>query len=277
VAIAVRDKPVGDGAFPVASTRFSGGDPEAFGAFLRRARERSGLTLDQIAKETRIPWRHLDALERGNLAATPGEFYRRAEIRAYAAAVHLDQNLALECLQRALAPPAPTEPIAKSRPPEAPGLRRQVLMAIGVAGAAALLGLAAWSRGLASEGRRPSPGPIPSHELPSAAFAPLNAPGPSPLLALRVPLVEATSSADSSSSADETLEGELVVTTEPPGGRVTVDGIGWGDSPVTIRSLSLGARRVRVTKDGYASEDRVVRLTKETPSFTLLIPLRTAP
>ena len=38
-------------------------DLAAFGAFLRDARERRGKTLQQIASETRIPQRHLDALE----------------------------------------------------------------------------------------------------------------------------------------------------------------------------------------------------------------------
>src|ERR1700704_3575335 len=84
-------------------------DDAALGEFLRQARERRGLTLQQISKETRIPWRHLDALEHDNLAAIPGGFYRRAEIRAYAEVVHLDQNLALARLYRALRAPATRE------------------------------------------------------------------------------------------------------------------------------------------------------------------------
>ena len=41
-------------------------DGAALGELLRRARERRGLTLRQIANETKIPERHLEALERGN-------------------------------------------------------------------------------------------------------------------------------------------------------------------------------------------------------------------
>ena len=67
-------------------------DVTTFGEFLRDARERRGLTIQQIASETRIPWRHLDALEHGNLDAVPGGVYRRAEIRAYADAVGLDRT-----------------------------------------------------------------------------------------------------------------------------------------------------------------------------------------
>src|SRR3954466_10923727 len=68
-------------------------DAVALGQFLRRARERRGLTLEQISNATKVPWRHLEAIERGDVTALPGGFYARAEIRAYAEAVQVDQNL----------------------------------------------------------------------------------------------------------------------------------------------------------------------------------------
>ena len=52
----------------------------------------------------------------------------------------------------------------------------------------------------------------------------------------------------------------LVVRTEPEGARVTVNGIGWGAAPVTIRHLSAGDKHIRVTRDGYITEERVVPL-----------------
>ena len=67
----------------------------AFGDFLRTARERRGLTLQQIANETKIPLHLLESLEHGDLGAAPAGMYQRAEIRAYAKAVGLDQTLAL--------------------------------------------------------------------------------------------------------------------------------------------------------------------------------------
>jgi PEGA domain-containing protein len=72
-------------------------------------------------------------------------------------------------------------------------------------------------------------------------------------------------------------DGELIVTTEPTGGRVTVDGVGWGSTPVTIRNLPPGAKRIRVTKDGYGVEERVVHLAPNRSRVTLEIPLRSAP
>lgn len=65
----------------------------------------------------------------------------------------------------------------------------------------------------------------------------------------------------------------LVVITQPAGARVTVDGVGWGVSPVTIRYLPPGARRVRVTKAGYRGEERIVRLD-EAVAPTVRISLR---
>ena len=77
---------------------------------LRRARELRGLTLERVARETKIPQRHLEAFERDNLTAVPSGFYQRAELRTYAQAVGLDQRLALAELESALAPVDTREP-----------------------------------------------------------------------------------------------------------------------------------------------------------------------
>jgi hypothetical protein len=72
------------------------------------------------------------------------------------------------------------------------------------------------------------------------------------------------------------IYGQLVITSEPAGARVTLDGIGWGTTPLTIRHLPPGAKEIRVTKDGYSAEVRVVRLTPDTTT-TVTIPLRATP
>ena len=73
-----------------------------FGEFLRDARERRGLTLRDVSNETKIPRRHLEAFEHGDLTVVPHRMYRRAEVRAYAQAVGLDQSVALAELENAL-------------------------------------------------------------------------------------------------------------------------------------------------------------------------------
>jgi cytoskeleton protein RodZ len=61
-----------------------------FGASLRQARERRGVTLHQIAAATRIPVVALEALERNEISRLPGGIFSRAFVRAYAREVGLD-------------------------------------------------------------------------------------------------------------------------------------------------------------------------------------------
>ena len=86
-----------------APTRTQKDDGAGLGELLRAARERRGLTLEQVSHETKIPRRHLEALEHDNLAALPGPFYQRAEIRTYARVLNLDPDVALARLARGLA------------------------------------------------------------------------------------------------------------------------------------------------------------------------------
>lgn len=62
------------------------------GGRLRRAREAAGLTLEQVAGETRIPLRHLEVIERGDFEALPARTYAIGFSRTYAKAVGLDQR-----------------------------------------------------------------------------------------------------------------------------------------------------------------------------------------
>lgn len=62
------------------------------GEQLRSAREAKGLTLEQVAAETRIPLRHLVAMEAGEFAKLPGRTYAVGFARTYAKAVGLDPD-----------------------------------------------------------------------------------------------------------------------------------------------------------------------------------------
>jgi cytoskeletal protein RodZ len=61
-----------------------------FGARLREARERRGLSLRAIADATKISVRALEALERNDISRLPGGIFSRAFVRAYALEVGLD-------------------------------------------------------------------------------------------------------------------------------------------------------------------------------------------
>lgn len=60
------------------------------GAQLKAAREERGLTLEEVAAETRIPQRHLVTIEAGNFAALPARTYAIGFTRTYAKAVGLN-------------------------------------------------------------------------------------------------------------------------------------------------------------------------------------------
>ena len=59
------------------------------GQLLRRAREQKGMSLEDIAKKTRIPLRHLGSIESGDFDALPGRTYAIGFAKSYARAVGL--------------------------------------------------------------------------------------------------------------------------------------------------------------------------------------------
>jgi cytoskeletal protein RodZ len=244
----------------------------ALGKLLRQSRERRGMSLEQIASETKIPLRHLQALERDDLSVVPEGLYRRAKIRAYARAVHLDQeSLAkLEHAMHAAEPP----PVALEEPSlPTTAFRKSVLVTLAAIGAALVLGLvtrgredrvpeAVQSNGAVDPESPPQPTAAvdeaqrttPENEL--TPDAPVATVGPLPQPAA------VSTAADTEPLVAQPLT-ELLITSEPGGARVTVDGIGWGSTPVTIRHLTAGTKHVRVTKEGYQSEERTAHVAGE--------------
>jgi len=76
---------------------------KALGSYLREARELRGLSLEEIAQETKINKIFLEALEKEDWEALPAEIYIRGYLRAYAEAVGLDPKevlLRYEALER---------------------------------------------------------------------------------------------------------------------------------------------------------------------------------
>jgi cytoskeletal protein RodZ len=265
----------------------------AIGELLRRARERRGLTLQEIARETKLPQRHLEALENDNLAVIPAGFYQRAEIRTYARAVGLDQDLLVSQLD-SVSRPAGTRGAVRDSQKTATRARPRasVLIALVVIAVAAIVfGRAISVRTPATEPRAEMRGVTDSspetggrvggglpdlatfqreQELPLPASA--GTAGAVAVSGTDVPVTAETDEARPSVNATT----ELVVSTEPAGAGVTVNGIGWGVSPVTIRNLPPGDKRIRVTSNGYTSEERLLRLT-EGQRQAITIRLNSAP
>src|SRR5207248_11161732 len=67
-------------------------DVPTVGERLRAAREEKGLSLDDIAAQTRIPRRHLDSIENADWDALPAPTYTTGFAKSYASAVGLDRT-----------------------------------------------------------------------------------------------------------------------------------------------------------------------------------------
>jgi cytoskeleton protein RodZ len=73
------------------------------GEQLKAAREERQMTLTDVAAQTRIPIRHLEALESSNFAALPGSMYSIGFAKSYARTVGLDQIVIADEMRAELA------------------------------------------------------------------------------------------------------------------------------------------------------------------------------
>jgi cytoskeleton protein RodZ len=112
--------------------------PPTFGDALRQARRARGLSLEDAAGETRIPFKYLAALEDQEYGPLPSPVYARGVLRAYARFLDLDP----EPLLAQFRPPRarddgpairPALPLAPSGPPLSWSLLVGLLVALGAA------------------------------------------------------------------------------------------------------------------------------------------------
>lgn len=290
------------GCRPHVDTRFP--DAATFSEFLRNHREGRKISLRQIADRTRISVQHLSALERGDIRHWPGGIYRRSMIRAYATAIGLDAYDIAREFARVFNDRDTSDDIllhlAEYHKPQRARVRRWLSALIArcsasitarssavivSTGAGALLIVAVW---YASSGALDSGVSVdvaaarPVSEVTTEATVGSEAPA----IARTVDPASKRIITSGASAAIEqphapvtraqpaTVDGELVVTSNPAGARVTVNGIGWGRTPLTVRYLPLGDKRVRISKDGYVSAEQRVQLTRDRPSRTLRLDLK---
>ena len=84
-------------------------DAATLGEGLRLAREQSGQSLAQLAAATRVPPRYLTALEQNDFSVLPNRVFSIGYVRAYAGALGLDEQLAVERFKRET--PDPSVPL----------------------------------------------------------------------------------------------------------------------------------------------------------------------
>jgi cytoskeletal protein RodZ len=70
---------------------------EPLGEYLKHAREKKRLSLEQIASQTRIQEHHLQALESEDFANLPAKVFAKGFVRSYAKALGLDEEEAIQC------------------------------------------------------------------------------------------------------------------------------------------------------------------------------------
>jgi transcriptional regulator with XRE-family HTH domain len=237
--------------------------PAEFGEHLLRGREQKKRSLQEIADTTKISVHQLRALERGDLHRLPAGIYRRAIVRQYAEAVGLNvaetirdlgrvsTDVDLDIDSQSLEAFAQRGGDAGSSPfTTALWSRAAALLVLGAAAAIAT----AWYRAGAAPAAPPSvtaaSAPTPEAEAPAKALVAASeavqpAASPTP-----------TRTETGSVTAADATEGELRITSEPAGALVTVNGVGWGPTPVTIRYMPFGKKLIRATKPGYVSAQR---------------------
>lgn len=159
--------------------------PATVSGRLREAREALGMTTADIAARTRITLRHVNALDRGDLASLPGRPYVMGFVRSYARVVGLDEAamaaLARKEMETTAAPPPPrtVHQFDVDDPAKTPS-RTVTWIAIGLVVAVLGAGAVFWRSYLAPDAALPSlvspalvsndPSPVPS--APAAAAAP---------------------------------------------------------------------------------------------------------
>jgi hypothetical protein len=289
-------------------------DRVLFSEFLVAARRRAACSLDEIALVTKVPARHLEALERGRVDDLPRGVYRRAIVRTYATAVGLDPALVLERFgqvfgaETAFSEWQAAPPTSRQRPaalasvaagsaagPATLVSRRAAALSQDpprgsereggsgrfIAGAAVAAVLLLMGGYLLFVPARSSSSPAASSAedaaAPARAAAAVRTRGglTAPIArdpvrriadtAVTAPSAAAVAPAEPEDAAIPAtpVESRLVITSDPAGARVTVDGVGWGVTPITIRHLPPGVKVIRVTKDGYVSEEREVRIGED--------------
>jgi cytoskeletal protein RodZ len=234
---------------------------------LRHERELRGVTLEQLADETKIPVTRLAALEDPR-QPVDGDFYRRAQLRTYARALRLDERAVLAQLDRDFLPPVPaavTPELEKHRTGRAyvPAVLA-VACVVAVVAAVTLVSREQPNAFPVVERRAPQP---PVSAAPQSGQSPAVASSGVATAGRVEPAVAAATTSDPLSTSSTAASGaapvtgtQLIVTSDPPGARVTVDGIGWGVTPVTIRYLPAGVKRLRVTNDGYSAVERLIAM-----------------
>jgi PEGA domain/Protein kinase domain len=106
-------------------------------------------------------------------------------------------------------------------------------------------------------------------------------PAPAPTASTgRKPDTTAPAAATAAAAPSAIATGRLLIRSTPDGASVSVDGRDHGKTPATVRDLARGPHQVRVTRDGYAAQERRVVISSSRPSQSVnvtMVPTTPAP
>jgi eukaryotic-like serine/threonine-protein kinase len=114
----------------------------------------------------------------------------------------------------------------------------------------------------------------PAKETPAKETSPVR-PAPAPTASTgRKP---DTTPAATAAAPPATESGRLLIRSTPDGASVSVDGRDYGKTPATVRDLARGPHQVRVTRDGYAAQERRVVISASRPSQSVNVAMVPTP
>lgn len=160
------------------------------GATLRAAREARRLELSHIAAETRIPLRHLEAIEAGDFESLPSRAYAIGFSRTFAKAVGLDDVAITEAVRAELADGSMRRSVPSSAmEPGDPARLPSSGLVWAAAGAVVLLAIGIFAFYNSYFGAGADTGSLLTPEPEATATAPAAAPAAAPAPALTGPVV----------------------------------------------------------------------------------------
>ncbi len=89
--------------------------PESLGEKLRQAREERGITISEVAEQTRISALYLEAIEKDDYRTLPGGIFNKGFVKSFAKYVGVDEHEALQDYTRILSSQEPLEDDSISR------------------------------------------------------------------------------------------------------------------------------------------------------------------
>jgi cytoskeleton protein RodZ len=174
-----------------------------FGASLKQARESKGISLEQIAAETRISTRFLRAIENEEFKLLPGGIFNKGFVRAFAEKVGLNPDEAVADYERLIGSHHPVEAAATppqtptpAPPPQTTRIKKQQRYLYPIALAALIIVIAVFYIVNRESGRTAQTASAPAQPQVTTAPAPVpppqNAPATEPSTSAKTPEPEVT-------------------------------------------------------------------------------------